>query len=285
MNDVAARVEALQTGDGHRFELIARIPASPRRALLWLPAMGVPAKHYLPFADALAARGVAVFLHEWRGIGSSSLRAGRDRDWGYRQLLCEDIAASQAAMRVQCRDLSRIIGGHSLGGQLACCRLALDPDAADALWLVASGAPYWRAFPPPQRWLLPPLYRFLDWLAQARGVLPGRRLRFAGNEARGVIRDWSRSGLSGRYRAAGVDADLELGMSRVEVPVRAAWLDGDWLGPESSLRFLLGKLASTRVDVVRITPAVLGAAADHFTWMRHPGAIADWLLSHPGPAD
>ncbi len=278
MSGIAAHLDTLHTGDGHHFELIARIPAAPRQALLWLPAMGVPAKHYLPFADALAARGVAVFLHEWRGIGSSSLRAGRDCDWGYRQLLCEDIAASQAALRAHCPALPRVIGGHGLGGQLACCHLALDPGAADALWLVASGAPYWRAFPARERWLLPPLYRFLDWLARARGVLPGRRLRFAGNEARGVIRDWSRCGLSGRYRAAGIDADLESRLAQVTVPVRAAWLEHDWLGPESSLRFLTGKLGATGVDVARITPAMLGAAADHFAWMRRPDAIVDWLL-------
>ena len=64
------------------------------------------------------------------------------------------------------------------------------------VWLVASGAPYWAAFPAPQRYALPPLYRFMAWLSRVRGVLPGRRLRFAGNEAPGVIDDWSRSALA-----------------------------------------------------------------------------------------
>ena len=50
--------------------------------LLWLPAMGVAARHYLPFAQALAAAGVGVALHEWRGIGSSDRRAGWRCDWG-----------------------------------------------------------------------------------------------------------------------------------------------------------------------------------------------------------
>ncbi|MFP3813131.1 serine aminopeptidase domain-containing protein, partial [Bacillus sp. SIMBA_005] len=125
-------------------------------------------------ADALAVRGVAVALHEWRGIGSSSLRAGRRADWGYRHLLQEDVACSAAALRACVPELPRRIGGHSLGGQLACCRLALEPDAFDALWLVASGAPYWRAFPGPQRWGLPLAYRFMAWLARTNGVLPGR---------------------------------------------------------------------------------------------------------------
>src|SRR5690606_4188822 len=89
------RVEA---GDGHRFELLSLIPERPTRSLLWLPALGVAARHYLPLAEALAARGVAVFLHEWRGHGSSSRRAGRDSDWGYEELLTLDIPASEAAV-------------------------------------------------------------------------------------------------------------------------------------------------------------------------------------------
>jgi predicted alpha/beta hydrolase len=126
--------------DGHRYQLLARIPDRAKRTLLWLPALGVAARHYLPLADALAARGIAVFVHEWRGHGSSSLRAGRNCDWGYRELLQCDLPASEAAMAEALPGVALTIGGHSLGGQLACCRLALDPQAAQALWLVASGA-------------------------------------------------------------------------------------------------------------------------------------------------
>jgi len=276
VSTVTGRIEPLESGDGHRFELITRVPDAPTRRLLWLPAMGVPAKHYLPFADALAARGVAVGLHEWRGIGSSSLRAGRTQDWGYRELLA-DIARSETALDTAVPAVTRIVGGHSLGGQLACCHLALRTDAADALWLVASGAPYWRAFPPRVRYTLPPLYRFMAWLARTRGVLPGRRLRFAGNESRGVIADWTRSGLRGRYAAAGLDVDIDAAMARVDVPVRAAWLDEDWLGPPSSLRFLLSKLGTADATIDGFDAARLGTKADHFAWMRTPGAIAAWL--------
>ena len=279
MTAPASRIDALVTNDGHRYELIARIPEAADRALLWLPAMGVPAKHYLPFAERLAARGVAVFLHEWRGIGSSTLRAGRGVDWGYRELLDEDIATSARAMHNAAADLTPIVGGHSLGGQLACCHLARRPEGAQALWLVASGAPYWRAFPAPRRYALPPLYRFMAWLSRVRGVLPGRRLGFAGNEARSVIDDWSRSGLSGRYRAAGLETDLDAALSRVDVPVRAACLQADWLGPPSSLHFLLSKLATPVPAVASMDAAALGVPADHFAWMKRPDAVVEWLTA------
>ncbi|GAA3923274.1 alpha/beta hydrolase family protein [Luteimonas lutimaris] len=274
---VATREIPLATPDGHRYALLAHLPEQAERSLLWLPALGVAAKHYVPFAQALAARGVAVFLHEWRGNGSSSLRPDRDHDWGYRELLAVDLPESERAIDALLPGAMRVIGGHSLGGQLACCRLALDPAAAGALWLVASGAPYWRAFPPPTRWWLPLAYRFLPWLADARGALPGRRIGFGGNEARGLIRDWSRTALAGRYAAAGIDLDLDAAMATVEVPARAAVMRSDWLAPESSLRFLLSKLPRSPLDVATFDAAALGTKPDHFAWMREPSAIARFL--------
>src|SRR6187402_450669 len=95
---VRAQDIPLRSNDGHAWSLLARIPDRPRASLLWLPAMGVAARHYLPFAEALAARGVAMFVHEWRGNGSSTLRAVRVQDWGYRELLTTDLPASEVAV-------------------------------------------------------------------------------------------------------------------------------------------------------------------------------------------
>ncbi len=270
-----------KAGDGHAWHLMGRLPARPRASLLWLPALGVAARHYLPLADALAGHGIATFLHEWRGHGSSTLRAGRRQDWGYKALLEQDIPASEAGVARSAPGLPRIIGGHSIGGQLACCHLALAPDAAAALWLVASGAPYWRAFPPPRRWALPLAYRFMPWLARVNGHFPGKRLRFAGNEARGLIEDWGRTAISGRYAARGIDADLEAGLSRARPDVRAALLADDWLAPRSSLDFLLSKMPRARANVRSFDADELAGAADHFAWMKQPDAIADWLASPP----
>ena len=268
----------VETGDGHRAELQARIPDRASASLLWLPGMGLAARHFLPFAEAMAARGIATFVHEWRGNGSSSLRASRAVDWGYRELLA-DIAASERAVDAALPGLPRLLGGHSLGGQLACCRVAQAPDAARALWLVGSGSPYWRAFPAPTRWWLPGAYRFLDWLARRNGALPGKRIGFGGNEARGVIGDWSRSALSGRYAACGLDLDLDAGMAGFRGEVRGIVLADDWLAPTSSLAFLLGKLRGARVRVDVVDAAKLGAAADHYAWMKHPDAVAARLLA------
>jgi len=275
---VASQVIPVSASDGHRWELIARVPARPVARVLWLPALGVPARNYLPLADALAARGVACYVHEWRGLGASSLRASRKCNWSYRELLTMDLPASEAALGAHGDGATRVLGGHSLGGQLATCLLALAPARSDALWLVGSGSPYWHAFPPPLRFALPIAYRFLPWLAQRCGALPGPRVGFGGREARDVIRDWSRSAMSGRYRADGA-ADLDARMAAIKVPVRAVVMDSDWMAPRSSLAFLASKMPRATLHVTTLDAATLGTRSDHFSWMRQPDAVADALLA------
>ncbi len=277
--DIAPLEIPLRSPDGHGYTLLARIPATATSALLWIPALGVAARHYLPFADMLAARGMAVFVHEWRGNGSSTLRAGRREDWGYRELLGTDLPLSHAEVQRRLPGLPHLIGGHSLGGQLAACHLGAEPAAFDRLWLVGSGTPHWRTFPGLRGHALPFFYQFAPWLAHACGALPGRRLGFGGDEARGLIRDWARVGLSGRYRAAGWPADLEAGMRQVRTPIDGVLFDDDWLAPESSLRALMAKMpgAPTRVEILH--HAALGTRADHFAWMKQPQAVVDALLA------
>lgn len=262
--------------DGHRWQVLSVTPRDPRRALVWLPALGVSARHYEPFARAVAAYGTAVVIHEWRGFGSSSMRASRRCDWAYRELLATDIPATRAAALELHGPVPLVAGGHSLGGQLATCSLALDPSFADELWLVASGAPYAGAFPPRYRLWLPSAYRLLALLARLFGALPGRRIGFGGQEARGVIRDWSRTALSGIYRVPGV-ADLEARMRAVDCSVRAVLLRDDWLAPPGSFQFLAGKLSSRSIDACTLDRSALGTEADHFAWMRHPHAVAKVL--------
>lgn len=266
-------------GDGHRWKLIARVPAAPRAALLWLPALGVAARHYEAFAEALAAHGVAVVLHEWRGNGSSSLRASRQCDWGYREILAFDLPASQQVLRDVAPGAPRLIGGHSLGGQLACCHAGQHPQDFARAWLVASGTPWWRSFPAPLRYALPLAYRFLPWLAQRHGVLPGRRVGFGGNEARGLIADWARVGLSNHYAARGLDVDLDAGMARLSIPLDAVVLARDWMAPAGSMRALTARMAGeTRLAV--LSAAELGTRADHFSWMKKPASVAARLAGH-----
>ena len=271
---------ALSTADGARFELLCVLPAAPRRLLYWLPAMGMPARHYLPFAQTLAARGLGVVLHEWRGIGSSNRRAGRHDDWGYRELLQDDLVAGVAALRQRWPRSAYSVGGHSLGGQLGVLFASLHPGVFDSFVLVASGAPYWRRFR--RGWLIGLSMLLAPVLANLCGYLPGRRLGFAGNEARGVIADWARSGRSGKYEVKGLDRDPEQELVALRLPTLAVRLCDDWLAPAASLDWLLDKLGPAPCTrMVLTSPDLDDQPADHFSWMKTPAPlaarIADWL--------
>jgi predicted alpha/beta hydrolase len=265
--------------DGASADLVLYRPEGDElAALLWVPALGVAARHYEPLALALAAHGIAVAVHEWRGIGSSDRRASRRSNWGYRELLTDDLPTSLDALRAAVPSVPLYVGGHSLGGQLATLLAATSPIPLSGLALVGSGSPYWRCFKP---WVGLALVA-APLLANLVGWLPGRRVGFGGNEARGVIADWSRTGRTGRYAGRGIDADLEAALHRQRAPVYAQRLRDDWFGPEASLAFLLGKMpeAHQRNDVIG-PDELAGAPADHFAWMKTPmdiaRRIAQWM--------
>lgn len=276
----------IEAGDGHRFSLIRFTPSRPDAALYWLPALGVAARSYRPFARTLAERGLAVFLHEWRGCGTSNLRASRSVDWGYRELLAEDIATAWSRSREALPATRWLIGGHSLGAQLAALALARQPRAAQALLLIAGGAPYWKHYPLHTRFLLPAAFVLFRALGALAGYYPGRRLGFAGNEARGMIRDWSRSGWTGDYRPDGMTDELEPALAHLDHPVLTVRMTEDWFVPRPSLQWLLDKMPAAAETRMEPGPEDFSERrADHFGWMKEPAPVADpvidWLARLP----
>jgi len=271
------------SSDGARAEVLLQLPTGEvRDVIYWLPALGVTARQYLPLAQSLAERGIAVAIHEWRGFGSSNWRASRRCDWGYRELLMDDMPVGISALRARLPHARCWIGGHSLGGQLASLYASLSARDLAGLVLVASGSPYWRCFP--RSWSIGLAYLMLPALARLLGYLPGRRIGFGGNEARRLIVDWARTGRTGRYAAAGVAEDIERRLGALELPLLALRMQNDWLAPADSLAWLLGKMPQNRaVSEVLLSADMGGQPADHFSWMKNPAAvtarIADWLAS------
>lgn len=267
--------------DGARSELAVVCPFAARAGVLFLPALGVTARKYEAWSAALAERGIASAVHEWRGAGSSSVRASRHDDWGYRTLLEDDIPASLAAAREACPDLHWVVAGHSLGGQFACLYAALHPGEVAGAGLVASGSPYWLTFPPRQRWLLRLVPVAIALVTSLVGYYPGRRLGFAGDEARTLMREWARSS-RGHYADYVEGVDSEARLAAFEGPLFCAHMGEDRLCPTASLDWLLGKLRRARIKRVELTPADFDSGqANHFSWLREPGPVAqrmaEWI--------
>jgi predicted alpha/beta hydrolase len=268
-------VVGVKAADGHCFELIHVRADKPRQAWLFLPGMGMTARQYIDFSSVLADSGCEVFIHEWRGLGSSSLRAGRDCDWGYRELLEYDLmVALDKALEIS-KTETLYLAGHSLGSQFACMVAGLRPDLTAGIALIAGGAPRWQSFP-----LLKGLPLYMGFwampaIANIVGYYPGRQLGFAGREARRVMADWARTGRTGRYAFSDIDHDLETAMADLDVPALGLRMEADWFVPEASLEWLIGKLGGSRKSTQVITTSAMGLSADHYSWMKSPEVTVD----------
>lgn len=265
--------------------ILVELASPPRAALLWLPALGVPARKYRPLAEALAAHGVLCAVHEWRGTGDCPQRPGWRRDWGYREWLEEDIPASAAVLATRAPGLPRLLGGHSIGGQMALLAAALGSPAA-GLVVAASGVPDWRCFPRwSERLAVAGFALALPLLTRLFGHYPGDRLGFAGREAGQLMRDWAQTVRTGHYTGLrGLPEDLESRLARLDVPLLCLGFRDDWLVPEASWAALVGKTRARTVTFHCFDAESLGAAPDHFAWLRAPAApaeaIASWWQRH-----
>jgi predicted alpha/beta hydrolase len=270
---ICCRVEA---DDGAAFDLRLSAPSHARQGLYLLPALGVGARPMEAFAQALAERGMAVAIHEWRGLGSSNRRAARDCDWGYRELLELDIPAGLDAARAQLPGLGWSIAGHSLGGQMALLSAARMRSPPPSVHLLASGLPDWRVYPQPRGLGIWAALHLLPSIAVLWGHYPGEALGFAGREARGVMRDWGYSGRAGSYRVRDSEFDPEAALCAFSGRVQALHLEQDWLCPRASLDPLQAKTpqAHWRIETIDAR-AVHPRRADHFGWLKASQAVAE----------
>jgi predicted alpha/beta hydrolase len=238
--------------------------------VIW-PAMGVPARYYRPFAAALRAAGLAVVVADLRGTGTSTPAPSRSCRYGYAELT-DDVAAVLAALKPRLDGRTRLLLGHSLGGQVALLHLALHGvDAVDGLALVAVGVPYWRSYPGARRYGVLAFSQGIAATARLLGVWPG--WGFGGRQARGVMRDWAYTARTGRFpELNGVDVEAALGALRL--PILAVGVDNDQYTPHGTLDHLCAKLPSAAVVRERLTAAPGDSPLDHFTWVRASSPLA-----------
>ena len=113
------------------------------------------------------------------------------------------------------------------------------------------------------------------------GHFPGKRLGFAGTEAHGVMADWARTGIRGRYDLETLDYNAEAVLAGLKLPLLGVRMEHDWFVPRTSLDWLLAKMPRCNVAHAVVTDRAQGTRTDHFGWLQAPAATADvisrWL--------
>lgn len=267
----------LTAADGYR--LGATLFEGGERAVLVMPASGVPQSYYAKFATYLASRGFTVLTFDYRGIGRSlhgDIRRleARMRDW----------ALLDARAGFEFLEGNPVfIVGHSFGGQA----LGLLPqlERIGAALIVGSQSGYWRHWPALGRaWMWPVTHFALPALSRLHGYFPGSRFGFGEDLPKGVAVEWASWCRHPRYLVGALAAEERY--RRFAAPLRAYAISDDAFAPRPAVAALLALYPNARSEIREVHPATMGVrSVGHFGFFREAfrdslwREAADWLES------
>ena len=242
-----------------------------RAALVLVPAMGMVASFYQPFAEAMADRGIAVLLAEIPGTGDSRPRPSRSLDYGYRDLVERYVPAVVDMARSQFPGVPLVLAGHSLGAQIGTLATAQGLVEPDALITVAGGHIHYRNWSGAGAAKVLFGANLFGALTYLFGHLPGQHVGFGGPQARTLIRDWSRIIRTGSF--SHVADDKRFGN---KAPMLCVGIEGDGFAPGKSVS-ALAEILGGDVEIMQQT----WKGNPHSSWARYPaetvGLIENWL--------
>lgn len=259
-----------ETLGGEQASTLVEGEPSETAVVLVAPALGVRAGYYRKLCEGLAAHGITAGAVDHPGHGTSPIRAGRDRDWGYAELVEHYRSACEAVTRER-PGTSVFLLGHSIGGQAALMTAGMGVPGLHGVVLVASGLPWWRTWD--GLGAVKVLAAVWSFAAMARivGYFPGHRIGFGGREPRTLILQWTSVGRTGSYRVDGFDGDARL--AAAGPPVLAIALPGDTFAPERSVRASLDRLVARDVTFERWSDPPHGG--NHNRWPSAPGFVIE----------
>ena len=264
--------------DGYPVPLEVFEAPDPQASLLVLPALGIQARLYRRLAARLSDAGISTAILEQRGHGRSALRASRRCDYGFREWLQADIPAALQWLQSRAPQARMFLAGHSLGGHLALVARSLDPERVAGVVLLTTATPYYRCFRGTMRFKVRFLIASVPVMTAVLGYFPGHRMGFGGREARRLMADWLVMARENRYRAQGMQENLEQRVQSDACPVLSIHCDRDELAPLSGIEGVTGRLKWHDIDWFEITSQALGTRADHTSWAKHPDVAAEAIL-------
>lgn len=233
--------------------------------ILMLPALGVDAGYYRPFAQELIERGMQVAVLDWRGHGDSTPAVSRASDHGYADLIGDvDAAVDHLGGEVT-------VIGHSLGGQIGLLAAATGTTGIQRIALVAVGLPYFRDHTGLFRMILLPYSQAIGVVSALLGVWPG--WTFGGRQAATLMRDWAATARTARFPLLN-GTDPNPAVDRLRLPILAVVVDNDGFTPRPTMARLVGRMPDAPVQWLDYTDELAGGHVNHIKWVRNSGALA-----------
>jgi predicted alpha/beta hydrolase len=269
---------SVKTSDGHFFEGRVHGAEESGPVLIMFPAMGVRATVYDALATTFMELGHTVVVFDLRGHGTSSLRASRAVNFGYREMTELDFPAAVLAVKSRFPDRLMLLFGHSLGGQMSLLSASRDASGVDGIVLVATSSVFYKIYD--DRWILRFWQALVGPVVRLVGHYPGDKLGFAHREAAQVMKDWARQGRTGRYVLKGSTEDYEGLLALLPLPILAIAFDGDRLAPALAVDHLVGKARAAPVSRVDLRLPD-GQRSAHFRWIDDSAAVVatvvEWI--------
>lgn len=247
------------------------------KIIVIMPALGVKADFYHPLAIALRNLGYVVVTVDLRGTGKSEAKPNKKRNFGYREMLNYDWSVILDKVNRHFPEKEIYLMGHSLGGQLNVMYSAKHKNLVKALILVASCTVHYKA------WKFPYNLGVLfgtqagRLLVKILGYFPGKKVGFAGTEAKNVILDWAYTGRTGKYKPQGDDFDYESNFKTIKLPVLAISFKNDKLAPKKAVEELTGKMQNAKIEHIHFS----NHNYDHFNWVKQNAEVVtkidEWI--------
>lgn len=267
--------------DGFRNYLNVYQPFYIRYAkiIIIMPALGVKAAFYHPLAIALRNLGYIVVTVDLRGNGKSEAKPNKKRNFGFREMLNYDWPVILDKVNRHFPDKEIYLMGHSLGGQLNVLYAAKHKNLVKGLILSAACTVHYKAWKFPYNLGVLMGTQAGRVLVKLLGYFPGKKVGFAGTEAKNVILDWAYVGRTGKYKPIGDDFDYEDNFKNIRIPVLALSFENDRLAPLKAVKELVDKMEHAQVHTHHFN----NKKYDHFNWVKMNEELVDkinlWIKS------
>lgn len=238
---------------------------SERELVIILPAMGVRASYYKRLARCMVnEKEKDVITLDYRGIGTSSIRADRRNKIGYHAII-EDLHEIIEDMLNNKRYDHIELCGHSLGGQIALMYGSKCSQIISHIILIGTSLPYYKEWPGRRKnWLRFAGITFYP-LSQVLGHFPGSRFGFAGREGIHTMKDWCHLVNTGKLEPEGSTFNYDSAVKTYSGRITAFSFSEDDMTPSETVANLIKRFHNS--------PSVNHYIVDgfnHFNWSKSP---------------